>query len=482
MKRAGKTLQYAIVDIETTGGYASGSGITEVSILIHNGKSVIDRYESLINPLRPIPLSIQAMTGITDEMVADSPPFEALASEIYQLLDGRIFVAHNVNFDYSFLKFHLSTAGYHLSSPKLCTVRLSRKIRPGLSSYSLGRLCDALGIPIVNRHRASGDAEATAILFTKLIEWDVDGAIQDMVKKTSKDQQLPPNLPKEQFMNLPHSPGVYYFHNKSGRVVYIGKARDIRNRVTQHFSGHSPDRQRQHFLREIHSISYERCGTELMAFLLEAAEIKHHWPVYNRALKRFEPKYALYAYEDRNSYLRLAVGKYGNQQHIHVFHRQVDAINLLHRLIREFNLYPELCVFGVRSRDVGRLQKPAARPTTDALPEMTPAAYNARVHRALDHLTHNLPTFAIVEKGRCEGELSCILVDNGCLYGMGYLSHDIHYHVLDDVKDALKRHNSNYYMMQLIYEYAEKHPSKVWVPDQQAITAFFNPTAQPPLP
>src|SRR5690606_30538945 len=194
---------YAIVDIETTGGYASGSGITEVAVRIHDGQKVIERFESLINPQCPILLSLQALTGITPEMVVDSPIFSALAPRIFELLNGRVFVAHNVNFDYSFLKHHLELAGFTLGTQKLCTVRLSRKIRPGLSSYSLGRLCDTLSIPINNRHRAAGDAEATAILFGKLLEWDIDGHIGSMLKKKSKHQQLPPNLPKEQFDALP---------------------------------------------------------------------------------------------------------------------------------------------------------------------------------------------------------------------------------------------------------------------------------------
>src|SRR5690606_19426114 len=135
-----------------------------------------------------------AMTGITPDMVADSPTFSELAPQIFNMLEERAFVAHNVNFDYSFLKYHLERTGFSLTAPKLCTVRLSRKIRPGLPSYSLGRLCDALGIPVSNRHRAGGDAEATAILFGKLMEWDTGGNLTEMLKRKSKHQQLPPNL------------------------------------------------------------------------------------------------------------------------------------------------------------------------------------------------------------------------------------------------------------------------------------------------
>src|SRR5690606_23880330 len=169
--RLARNMEYAIVDIETTGGYAANSGITEIAIIIHDGQSIIERYETLINPMRPIPMYIQALTGISNEMVWGSPSFAEVAPKIHSLLQGRIFVAHNVNFDYSFLKHHLELAGYPFAAIRLCTVRLSRKIRPGFPSYSLGKLCDALNISLTNRHRAAGDAAATAILFSRLLEW-----------------------------------------------------------------------------------------------------------------------------------------------------------------------------------------------------------------------------------------------------------------------------------------------------------------------
>lgn len=444
---------YAIVDIETTGGYAAGSGITEVAIRIHDGKRVIERFESLVNPERPIPLYIQAMTGITPDMVADSPTFSELAPRIFSLLEESVFVAHNVNFDYSFLKYHLELAGFSLAVPKLCTVRLSRKIRPGLPSYSLGRLCDALGIPISNRHRAGGDAEATAILFGKLVEWDAGGNLMEMLKRKSKHQQLPPNLPKDQFDALPESTGVYYFRDLGGKIIYVGKANNIRSRVAQHFSGHNPNPQRQHFLRHIHSVTYERCGTELMALLLEAAEIKRHWPAYNRSLKRFEPKYALYAYEDHAGYLRLAIGKHSrDHQHTHLFHNQLDAISLLHQLIKQFNLHPQYCAFGGPKQLM-------AKPITDA-----PEIHNQRVQQALDYLANELPTFAIFDRGRDETEVSCVWVENGKLHGMGHISQSADISNPEAIKEMLTPYISNRYMMQLIFNYAQKHPSKVWRP------------------
>ena len=156
---------YAIVDIETTGGYAANNAITEVAIVLYDGKQEIKRYETLVNPAMPIPRYVQALTGINDDTVSGAPFFSDVAEHIFEILRDAVFVAHNVNFDYSFLKHHLNINGFQLNSKKLCTVRLSRKVFPGLISYSLGNLCRSLGIEIANRHRAGGDVDATVLLF-----------------------------------------------------------------------------------------------------------------------------------------------------------------------------------------------------------------------------------------------------------------------------------------------------------------------------
>lgn len=452
--------QYAIVDIETTGGYAAGSGITEIAILIHDGEQVLERFETLVDPQRYIPPAIEMLTGISEDMVSGAPVFEDIAEQVYYLLAGRVFVAHNVNFDYSFIKHHLEAAGYQYAAPKLCTVRLSRKIKPGLPSYSLGNLCDALGIPISNRHRAGGDADATAILFTQLHAWDEQGHIGDMLKKTSKEQALPPNLPREDFEALPSCPGVYYFRNKAGKVIYVGKATNLRKRVSSHFTGHNPNPQRQNFLRNIYSIDFERCGTELMALLLETTEIKRLWPEYNRAMKRQEPKFALYAYEDLNGYMRLAVGKYNSSmQGIHVFNRESDARDVLHRLVRNFGLCPALSMLGPCTGNCYTHEDRESENTCVSVQH--PDIYNTLVQDALRHYENNLPSFALFDKGRNEEEQSCIWVEQGRFYGMGYI--DLYTDIQNpaDLKSLLTPYSGNAYMLQLIHTYADKYPAKV---------------------
>lgn len=451
-----KKQEYAIVDIETTGGNAGGSRITEIAITIHDGTDIIDRWETLVNPQKEIPIPIFALTGINNEMVRNAPVFDDIAEKVMQMLTDRIFVAHNVNFDYSFVRHQLEEAGFKWTARKLCTVRAARKIRPGFSSYSLGNLCRSLDISIENRHRAGGDADATAILFSRLLESDCEGEIAKMIKKTSQDQRLPPNLPPQDFELLPEKPGVYYFYNQAGKVVYVGKAVNLKKRVASHFSGHKITPQRQHFLRDIYGISFEVCATELMALLLECTEIKKLWPVYNTALKRFEPKYGLYDYEARNGYRYLAVGKLNKfQTCIQSFNNIHDGINLLRGLAEQFEIDYRFCKYCVTVEGEASRQQDLTN-----LPHVE--YHNARIENALEFVLKNMPSFAIIDKGRAADERSCIWVENGHFYGMGYITADTAFNEPSEVKDYVTPYKSNQYIMQLLYTFAEKYPGKVF--------------------
>ena len=188
-------MEFAIVDIETTGGMPHTHGITEIAIVIHNGVEVTGKYVTLVNPLQKIPPFIINMTGISDEMVAEAPLFEEVAPMIFNLLKDRIFVAHNVSFDYSFVHYMLGKAGFQWTAPKLCTIKLSKKVFPGLERYGLGSLTRDLGIRIEGRHRAWGDAAATAEVLTMAIEKEGMGPIHLLLGKKEPRKRIapPPN-------------------------------------------------------------------------------------------------------------------------------------------------------------------------------------------------------------------------------------------------------------------------------------------------
>ena len=449
---------YAIVDIETTGGHASAHGITEIAIVIHDGEKIINKFESLINPGQPIPIYIQSLTGITDEMVYSAPAFAGIAEHVYDILKDCTFVAHNVNFDYSFVKHHLAASGFDLQSPKLCTVRLGRKIFPGLRSYSLGKFCNQMGIANDARHRAMGDAYATAQLFHLMLQKDKDGHIGQSIKQRSKEHSLPSNLPQQHVAELPDVPGVYYFHDAKGKVVYVGKAKSLKKRVKSHFTNNRADLQKQEFLKTIHQVTHQTCGTELLAFILEAVEIKRLWPKYNRSQKRHEYTYGLYQYEDQLGYLRLAIDKYTKYSlPLYTCNALTDGYTLLNKLIEAFDLCPKLCFIQKNDQPCPRnLTKPCACQVTEA-----PKRYNSRVNEATAHLKAALSTFAIRDKGRNEDEESYILIENGEFYGMGYINNSTTIgDGLSSIKDLLTPYPGNGYIKSLVANYAVSNPGR----------------------
>ncbi|MCW3108447.1 MAG: polymerase epsilon subunit [Segetibacter sp.] len=440
---------FAIVDIETTGGYASGNSITEIAIAIHDGERMIDYFETLINPEAPIPRYIQALTGITNAMISQAPLFEDVAPKIFGMLHDKVFVAHNVNFDYSFVKHQLAQNGYELDCKKLCTVRLARKVLPGHPSYSLGNLCRCLEIEIEQRHRAGGDTLATVKLFECILKNDVDGEIKQMLKGKAKEQFLPPHLPVEKVAQLPPLPGVYYFHNSKGKIVYVGKAKDLKKRVNSHFSNNKPGKQKQDFLREIYNISFQVCGSELMAFILESIEIKRLWPLYNRSLKGFQQTYGLYMYEDGRGYQRLIIEKKKKQlEPLYTFNLLLDGLNLLKQLIEQFQLCARLCYVDVTSG-----------PTL--ADELSAQEYNERISKAVEHLKNSLPSFAVVEEvalPKKEDKQGVILMEKGRFYGMGYVPANVSFTHIDEYKKHVTQYPESEYIRGLVYQYATKNP------------------------
>ncbi len=451
---------YAIVDIETTGGHASANGITDIAIILHDGEKVYHQFQTLINPQQTIPVYIQALTGINNDMVKEAPTFAEVAAEIHALLHDKIFIAHNVNFDYSFVRHHLAAAGFDLQCKKLCTVRLSRKILPGYTSYSLGKLCYQLGIENESRHRAMGDAFATATLFSMLLKNDKENHVRASLLIKSKEQILPPHLPKEVIQKLPENPGVYYFHDQKGKVVYVGKAKNIKKRVNSHFSGNNPNKQRQNFLREVYNITWQICGTELMALILEAAEIKKFWPAYNRALKRFEHDYALYQFEDQNGYLRLAIGKKKKyNKPIYTFGLMLEGYELLRKLIVEFNLCPKLCFLQKNDERCNGIVDNYCYGACEG--KELSSDYNAKVVKAMEQLRVNMPTFLIYDEGRETDEQSLILMEEGQFYGMGYVKETVEDIDVKVLKGMLTPIAGNDYIKNLIFQFANSNPEKL---------------------
>ncbi|UII22069.1 exonuclease domain-containing protein [Fulvivirga ligni] len=450
---------YAIVDIETTGGFAGNGKITEVAVFIHDGEKVIDSYETLINPEQFIPAYISGLTGIDQQMVDSAPVFGEVAEKLQELLADKIFVAHNVHFDYSFLKKEFEDVGLSFSPKRLCTVRLSRKVFPGLRSYGLGNLCAQLDINIENRHRAGGDAHATVILFDKMVKSSPE-IIADALKRNSKETTLPPNLPKEEFQNLPELPGVYYFHDQHGNVIYVGKAINIKKRITGHFSGTSKNNRNQFIRNEIHHISYELTGNELVALLLESQEIKRLWPKYNRAQKVKSNPWAIYKYEDRDGYLRFNIGKsVKGLMPLMTFHAHNDAWYFVIDKVKEYELCPKLS--GIQKSDGACYDVPIGKCKGACGGQESVEVYNAKVAEAIQSFYNVEKSFVILGSGRTEDEQAVVLVEKGAYHGFGFCSKDMQVTNLDDVKTFVKNYKTTVEIDHYIQSYANSSDAQI---------------------
>ncbi len=448
---------YAVVDLETTGGFALRNRITEVAIYRHDGKKIVDEFHSLVNPERSIPPFITQLTGISDDMVASAPTFKDIAPIIDEFTKGQVLVAHNAGFDYSFLRREFRSLGTNYIRKKLCTVRLSRKIVPGLHSYSLGTLCATLGIHIEHRHRAFGDARATVDLLEYLMQHDQMQHIAYALNRHSREGTLPPNLPREDFDQLPEEVGVYYFLDKKGKVIYVGKAKNIRNRVLNHFQQFGRSNRSMEFRNQICNITYEYCGNELIAYLLESHEIKRYWPPFNRSQRFTRNCWGVHKYLDQNGYLRLVVARYGpSDQPIISFKSFDQSWDFLRNQVEKHSLCKRLC--NIQTLSNSCLDYPEGNCLGACVEVETPSSYNQRVVDCLEHFNHLNNSYLLLGKGRNDNETSLVWVNKGRYKGFGFVDDTIQEGQVEDLTQNVKLYADNQDIQRIISSYMNAHP------------------------
>lgn len=445
---------YAVIDVETTGGSSGRHRIIEIAIVKFDGSDITDRYHTLVNPGRQIPGFITALTGISNGMVSGKPAFDDIADAVDKFTADCVFVAHNVNFDYGFVKREFERLGRPYARGKLCTVRLSRKIMPGLPSYGLGSLCKHLQLRNTARHRAHGDAEVTARLLQLLIERDKENFIGFSMKRNSGEATLPPNLPRERFSRLPEETGIYYFHDARGKVVYVGKARNIKSRVSGHFTGKTSNRKRL-FLNSIFDVTYRCSGNELIALLEESHEIKKYWPVFNRAQKKTDTGYGLYTYTDREGFRRLFVNKIskGNRP-IATFPSFQEARSSLYTVVGTHSLCAKLS--GLQ-KSTGPCHDHKMGTCDGACAgSISPTEYNGRVGQAIDNLANRLNNYAMIGTGRTRDERSVVLVRNGTYLGHGYADAGVQYRTFEELASCIDPFPDNQDVQRILSMYLRK--------------------------
>lgn len=413
---------FAIIDVETTGGVARYERITEIAIVLHDGEKVVDTFSTLINPERSIPWGITQLTGITDEMVAHAPKFYEVAKQIVQMTEDAVFVAHNVSFDYSFVREEFTRLGYTFSRKQLCTVRLSRKVFPGLPSYSLSNLKRHFGIAAERSHRALDDTLATTRIFEMILAEQSGKTIKALVNHGIRESKLPAAISLDRLHAVPEACGVYYLHDDRGEVIYIGKSLNIRKRLFEHFADLSAKGEK---LRAgVADISYEVTGSELVALLLESAEIKRLLPRVNRALRARTYTGGIFTYTDQNGYRCLAVGKNNIRNARKLVpvadYPKVDSARAhLQSLVRQFELCYRLSNLDASDRACFHYSIKQCRGA--CIGEESAEEYNERVELVLEALNRRLSgSYFILGPGRSEGEQSVVGVLEGRYAGYGY--------------------------------------------------------------
>ncbi len=453
---------FAIVDLETTGGRADRERIIEVAIALHDGKKVIDEFESLIYPERTIPYNITRITGITNEMVKDAPKFFEVAKRVVEITEGAVFVAHNVRFDYSFLRHEFQQLGFTYTRKQLCTVKMSRKAFPQLEGgYSLGNLIKQFEIEVGARHRAMADVKATVDVFDRIIRMNGSTDFTEMMKKGIKEAILPPGLEREKLEQLPNKTGVYYFHNEDGDIVYVGKSIHIKRRVFEHFRNKNHKGAKME--RYVRDVSCELTGSELVALLKESHEIREYNPVINKSQKGKGKKTGILTYHNQEGYICFNQVKIGerNKNHpsiIAQYDKASFAAMASYRVKVDFELCD--CLMNGKTGENSCMYQQIGQCIGAGVKKELPEEYNERAQEAIDkiQLAYDFDCL-ILDEGRNENECAIVLIEDGMYQGYGYFDGEIEQANIEDLKNCIKNYPNNSNIPSIIRTFISSNPN-----------------------
>lgn len=455
-------MRFAIVDLETTGGNPSNSKITDISILIHDGEKIIDEFSTLVNPEIAIPPFIVRLTGISDQMVANAPTFPEIAKKIIEITENCVFVAHNVHFDYGMLRSEFKQLGYIYTRPNLCTVKTARMILPGHPSYSLGKISARLGIVITDRHRAKGDAMATATLFQILFAKN-QSLLVEQISQKFKTSNLHPNFDIDSLEEIPNKIGIYKFFNETNQLIYIGKSKHLKKRIEQHL-GPVKSKKGAKMKTEITRIEYELLGSELIALLIESIAIKQHKPIYNKKLRNSIYPYGIYDDVTKEGYISLRIARTAkeNASPIQLFESKKDAESYLHYTVKKH----ELCqkIVGLYSTNGACFAHQIKECHGACVNEEPVTKYNQRVQSLIDSLEFATDNFFIVENGRTRSEKGIIQISNDSYYGIGFINQEVYKSHSSHWSNHLTKHKQDKDSKQLLLNYLKKNKYVKTVP------------------
>ncbi|MCS6991451.1 MAG: exonuclease domain-containing protein [Chitinophagales bacterium] len=411
---------YSAIDVETTGLHAGSDAITEIAVVNFDQQGISEYFHTLVQPGRPVPYQVTRYNGITQEMLTDAPGWNEIMAEVDRLTRHRIVMAHNAHFDYNFLRAAFAHQGLSFERKVFCTLYWHRRLLPGLSSYSLPSLCRFWGIATLPLHRALADALAVMHLFLRLLGYDTHGCIRRWLQQQRPGRLWPPQLSAEVLRQIPQQSGVYYLKDGRGKVLYVGKARNLRQRILQHFTTGSPTQQQTALISRISDIQVRVCGSELMALLLEAEEIRRLYPPFNRAQKRTLGSVGLFSFIDGFGYKHLVLKMLnGRERPLAAWPSLAEARNDLKQVACAAGLCPKLA--GLQ-RSVGACYDHAqGRCDGACIGAVLPDVYNLRVEHALMALNQRLFSGLIVTEGRDDQECGVVALRRGFCLGFGFV-------------------------------------------------------------
>ena len=430
---------YAIIDVETTGGSPSVDRVVEVAIFVFDGEKITDSYSTLLNPKRPIDPYVTKLTGISNDMVKDAPLFEDVHERILELMHENIFVAHNVKFDFGMIRQEFKRMGIDFNRKQLDTVNLARKVIPGFQSYSLGNICDSLGIEITDRHRATGDAEATVKLLQLILAKQASQKYIEIELNHGIDVDLlPPYLSKGEIEKLPEDAGVFYYKDETGKVLYLDGSKNIRKKVITEFSkpADSPDAKRMFEL--MRNIDYELTGNELTAKLLSYRELKKHLPEFNKKPRIQNHSHGIFIDHDEQGFLQMKIHPldWAEGELIMRFPSKSVANKILSKIITENNLHGW---FALRSKM-----------KEQGIEEKGLKNYNTQIEKAVRKHLYKNPNFFLLAPGIHPDEQAVIWIEANTYKGFGYFNPEFTAITPESLKEVVKRDEDDVEVQKII--------------------------------
>ncbi len=380
-------------------------------------------------------------------MLRHAPKFYEVAKRIVEITSECVVVAHNAKFDYRILCTEFSRLGFEYERQTLCTVELAKHLIPGQPTYSLGKLVRSLGIPVSDRHRAAGDAQATVKLFKMLMDKDTSKeVIRNKIRLDPKYQLEPKHI--DIIADLPSVTGVYYIHKSDGEIIYIGKSKNIKKRINQHFT--STSHKSKKIQQLVSTVTYETTGSELVALLKESEEIKRIKPIFNRALRRTIFTHALYSFRDQNDYLNLKIDIADGRKHpITTFSNRQSGKSFMTRAVEEYQLCQKLA--GLYKTKSSCFNYDIKTCNGACVQEEDPEVYNKRVAALIEKNSYTNKNMVIIDAGRDIDERSAILIKNGVFKGLGFfnLNYQInHIEVLESIITPMQNNRDTQHIIQ----------------------------------